>query len=431
MKKLTFLLLLTLIVSVVFAQQNPITDTTLKSLIQQAVTNFPRIKELEEQLRINDVREDIIKSNYQPTLSADLSYRYLQPNQQVDLGNTGQKFLFQPNSNYNTALNLNQLIYDFGKNKLALERNNSEQQLTQDNIDNSKNAIAYQVTQIYYSIIFYSKAIKVQEDQIRSLRENERVIQAKVKNGDAIEYDLLTTQVRTANSDVRLKELNGLLEKQYVLLEWLTGQNVHGRISSNDIIDPLYLVVSDSNWLSTNPEARIINRKLELLNYDYQGAKVNIRPSLYGTVFGGIKNGYVPDVTQPRANGGAGLGISIPIISASRPKLQQQLTLVNIETQRKSLNTLRANINKDLATIQKDYETLEGKQTNTEVLVKQAERAYVLAQSRYKEGLITSVEMNLIQNSVEDAEINLIQIRYLMLLDKLESHKTIGTKLYE
>jgi len=32
-----------------------------------------------------------------------------------------------------------------------------------------------------------------------------RVIQAKLKNGDAIEYDLLTTQVRTSNADNLLK----------------------------------------------------------------------------------------------------------------------------------------------------------------------------------------------------------------------------------
>jgi outer membrane protein len=68
MKKLTFFLWLSFFVPGVFAQQNPITDTTLKALIQQAVTNFPRIKELEEQLRVSDVKEELLHSNYQPTL---------------------------------------------------------------------------------------------------------------------------------------------------------------------------------------------------------------------------------------------------------------------------------------------------------------------------------------------------------------------------
>ncbi len=34
-----------------FAQESPVKDTVLRSLINQAVTNYPRIKELEEQLK--------------------------------------------------------------------------------------------------------------------------------------------------------------------------------------------------------------------------------------------------------------------------------------------------------------------------------------------------------------------------------------------
>jgi len=44
MKKLTFSLLLSLFVQGAFAQQNPITDTTLKALIRQAVTNFRALR---------------------------------------------------------------------------------------------------------------------------------------------------------------------------------------------------------------------------------------------------------------------------------------------------------------------------------------------------------------------------------------------------
>jgi outer membrane protein TolC len=91
---------------------------------------------------------------------------------------------------------------------------------------------------------------------------------------------------------------------------------------------------------------------------------------------------------------------------------------------------LENNINKDLASIGEDYKTLDQKLANSKLLVTQAEKAYELAQTRYKEGLITNVELNIIQNSVEDANLNLLQTQYMMVLDKLESHKVVGTKLY-
>ena len=63
--------------------------------------------------------------------------------------------------------------------------------------------------------------------------------------------------------------------------------------------------------------------------------------------------------------------------------------------------------------------------------MEQANKAFKLAQTRYKEGLITNVELILLQTSVEDADLSVLKFRFLMLMDKLESHKIVGTKLYQ
>jgi outer membrane protein len=429
MKKMIISMLLTGFSLCVLAQQNPVSDTTLKTLIQQAVTNFPRIKELEEQLRVSDVKAELLHSNYQPTLYGDASYRFLAPSPAIPFG--GNLIKFQPYNNYTAGLTLNQLVYDFGKTRTQLDKNNSEQLLTQDNIDNNKNSIAYMVAQIYYGILFTDKAIRVQQDQLKILHENERVIQAKLKNGDAIEYDLLTTQVRTSNSDNLLKELQGSQEKNFIMMQWLTGSDLKNNIGPGAFEENIPLVTSSGNWKKNNAEAKIINRKIELLDYDRQLAMVNNRPTIFASATGGVRNGIQPEINQMKLAGGAGVGLSIPIFSAARPKLQQKLTDVNIETARLSLNTLEATINKDLASVQQDYITIQQKLENSKVTVEQANKAFKLAQTRYKEGLITNVELILIQTSVEDADLSVLKYRYQLLMDKLESHKIIGTKLYE
>ncbi len=429
MNKIVLALFLTVFGISVSAQQNPLTDTTLKRLIQQAVTNFPRIKELEEQLRVSDVKGELIRSNYQPTLYGDASYRYLAPSPAIPV--QGNKIKFQPYNNYTAGLTVNQLVYDFGKTRMQLDRNNSEQLLTRDNIDNNKNSIAYMVAQIYYNMLFTDKAIKVQQEQLKILHENERVIRAKLKNGDAIEYDLLTTQVRTSNSDNILKELQGAQEKNYITLQWLTGSDVKNTMAIGVFEENIPLLTSAGNWKNENAEARIINRKIELLDYDRQLAMVNNRPVIFASATGGVRNGIQPEINQMKLAGGAGVGVSIPIFSAARPKLQQKLTDVNIETARLSLITLETSINKDLASVQQDYVTLQQKLENSRITVEQANKAFALAQTRYKEGLITNVELILIQTSVEDADLSVLKYRFLMVMDKLESHKIVGTKLYE
>jgi outer membrane protein len=436
MKKLVGGAFLLLLLQSASAQESPVKDEQLKALIQSAVTNYPRIKELEEQLKADDVKKEMINSGYLPTVSADINYQFIEPVQKVEFETpTGKATLrFAPSNNFNTAVTLRQLIYDFGRTRLQLDRNEAQRALNVEGVDNTRNAIAYQVAQIYYNIQFLQRSIQVQQDQIGSLKENERLIQAKIKNGDALEYDLLTTQVRTANATNRLSDLQGQLEKQYVLMQWLSGTDVKGKIAAvgntTYSSDALNLVLEAGDWKTNNSDAKLIQKQINVFQYDLKEANVESRPTIMGSASGGVKNGMQPNIEQFRLNSMIGVGVSIPIISSDRPKLRQKMTNVQIETARKSLVTLESNIQKDLATVQQDYKSLQEKIGNTSVLIQQAERAYKLAQVRFKEGLITNVELLDAQTNVENANLTLVQLQYQVQLDKLESHKVVGTKIF-
>ncbi len=77
MKRLITGFFLMLIVLNVHAQDDPIKDPQLKELIRQTVTNYPKIKELENQLKVSDVKDELTRTNYLPNISADASYRYV------------------------------------------------------------------------------------------------------------------------------------------------------------------------------------------------------------------------------------------------------------------------------------------------------------------------------------------------------------------
>jgi outer membrane protein TolC len=311
-----------------------------------------------------------------------------------------------------------------------LERNNVEAKLTSDNIEIAQFAIAYQVAQLYANAVFTLNAVTVQETQIKTLQDNERLIQAKIDNGDALKYDLLTTKVRTSNSTNRLEELKGNLDKYFSLIEWLTGENISKTIDTNIQTKHLMLATSSSLWEQKHPEAQLINHKLDLLSVENKMLQYNNKPSVFASASTGFRNGIQPDINQFRLTGGAGIGISIPIVPASRPKLQQQLIAVNTEATKNSLQTLAYNVQKDLIQIASDHKTISIKLENTLQLIEQAEQAFALANIRYKEGLITNTELLGIQNNVEDAQLLKLQYQFQLLNLKLESHKIAGTHLY-
>ena len=429
MKKIIALIAVVLTLQTIQAQDEIIKDSSLKRLILSAVNNFPKIKELQEQLNATGIKAQLINSNFKPSVSADAGYQFVAPVPEVNFG-AGGVVRFQPYNNYVGSISLKQLIYDFGKTTLQLERNNAEAKLTNDNITIAQFAIAYQVAQLYANAVFTLSAIKVQEDQIKTLQDNERLIQAKIDNGDALKYDLLTTKVRTSNSTNRLEELKGNLDKYFSLIEWLTGENISKTINTNIQTKHLMLATSSSLWEQKHPEAQLINHKLELLNVENKLVQNTNKPSVFASASTGFRNGIQPDINQIRLTGGAGIGISIPIVSASRPKLQQQLIAVNAEVTKKSLQTLAYNVQKDLIQIAADHKTITIKLENTFQLIEQAEQAFALAKIRYKEGLITNTELLGIQNNVEDAQLLKLQYQFQLLNLKLESHKVAGTHLY-
>lgn len=429
MKKVIILIAVVFTLQNIQAQDEIIKDSSLKRLILSAVNNFPKIKELQEQLNATGIKALLINSNFKPTINADAGYQFVAPVPEVNFG-AGGVVRFQPYNNYAGSISLKQLVYDFGKTTVQLERNNVEAKLTSDNIEIAQFAIAYQVAQLYANAVFTLSAISVQEIQIKTLLENERLIQAKIDNGDALKYDLLTTKVRTSNSTNRLEELKGNLNKYFSLIEWLTGENISKTIDTNIQTNHLMLATSSSLWEQKHPEAQLINHKLELLSVENKIVQNSNKPSVFASASTGFRNGIQPDINQFRLTGGAGIGISIPIVPALRPKLQQQLIAVNSEATKKSLQSLVYNVQKDLIQIASDHKTISIKLENTLQLIEQAEQAFALAKIRYKEGLITNTELLGIQNNLEDAQLLKLQYQFQLLNLKLESHKIAGTHLY-
>jgi outer membrane protein TolC len=376
----------------------------------------------------------LIKTNWLPTISGDATYHFNAPAPSIEFPTTSgpKAFQFFPYNNYDAHLSLNQLLYDFGKTRAQLQKSNADRKLSQDNIDLLKNTIAYQVAQIYYTIAFLEDAIKVQNSQIASLRENEKMIDAQVRNGDALEYDLLTTRVRIANSINKLADLQSQLERQYIMLRLYTGAEQKGKVNTSVVNTDLALVTSDStlDWQSSSLEVQQIKHRLQGLDVDYQNATLMNRPSVFGQAEGGIKNGYQPEIEKLLPNAIVGIGINIPIFTANKPQLQRKLTQINIDVAKQSLQTLEDNVHKDLANVNEDYRNLEVKLANTKVLVQQAQKAYDLAQVRFKNGLITSAELVAAASNIEDARLGQIQLEYQMQLDKLESQKVVGTRIW-
>ncbi len=410
------------------AQQTNLVDPQLSHLVEQAMVNHTVIQEMETQLKAYPIKDMIAKNGYQPSVFTDFSYRYSNPVPQAQFGSNLVQFA--PYNNYNAAVGINQLVYDFGETKWQLEKLQAEKNITISQIDITKNAIAYQVAQVYFTLLYLHQAVVVQQQQVNALQENEKIIFAKFNKGEALKYDILSTQVRTSNAINKLTDYQTQLDKQFTLLEWLTGSSVKSSFRYNSDSNILQLVSSIDSWETKNPNALLLQKKLALQGIEKKYAKVQTRPSLSGNASTGYRNGIQPNIETMQWVSAFGLTFTLPIHSTYRPKQQQKLIQVSMDATKASMKSLEASIQKDLTMLVEDYQGLTRKAKSTQLMVAQAAEAYQLAKIRFNAGLITSAELLLAQNNVEEASLQSVQLEYLMTLDKLETNKLVGNKIW-
>ena len=96
-----------------------------------------------------------------------------------------------------------------------------------------------------------------------------------------------------------------MLEKNFVLLQWLTGADERAALGGSELNDELVLQSQPGDWKTNNPEAKIINRNIELYNYDLKEAVVNERPTI-GNPLRGMEKRLSANLTKWQINGAAG-----------------------------------------------------------------------------------------------------------------------------
>src|SRR4051812_39479274 len=162
MKKILVLLFVTTGFIGANAQVNP----ELNKWILQSFNYYPRIQELNKTSEISEVRVDLAKSNYLPTVNGTASYNYINPLSQTTIpisATETRTLLFQPHNNYNFNVGVSQNIWDFGKTKAQVEKAKADLLVAKQNTEAAKLQLASQVTGIYYSLIYLKKAIQVQD----------------------------------------------------------------------------------------------------------------------------------------------------------------------------------------------------------------------------------------------------------------------------
>jgi outer membrane protein len=415
-------------------QPGTTTDSlVINQVIKDVISNFPTVKQAEEAINAAESRISLARTGYYPDLDVTAAYNHLGPLTEISIPSFGHILLY-PADNYSAAVNLRENIYDFGKTSrnIILEKENKI--LAELSLDQVKQNLSLTVVSNFFALAFLQEAIVIKQQELQNLQEHLDFVQKKKETGSATQYEYLSTQVRISTVESQQVDLQTAQTVQLSVLNNLLGlpektaHNVKYDLNTKIPGIPEDSLVSYA--IGHRDEMMIARKKTDVAESHYQVIRAQNNPSFNLFATGGAKNGYFPNLDQMKMNYVVGAGIRVPIYDASRTKYNLQQANSSIISSNYETETLRRTVTNDVVENETRLKAAQQKVEQYQLQLDQAQQAYDLAQTNFKAGAITNLDLLDASTTLSESSLLLLKARidYMVSIYRLEA--SLGLRLY-
>ena len=426
MKKIILALLLLLINLWVVAQ----TNNELKGLINSSFAYFNKIKEIENTINIATEKVALIQLSNDPVVNASSNVGFTGPVPQFELPlPSGTRTIqFQPRVSYGASIGASYNLYDFGKLKATVDRAKIDITAAQHNVTAAKQQVANQVSIVYYSIIYYQKAMVIEDSIIVFLKKNKQIVEAKFANGDGLKLDVLTIQAAIDNEENKKLDIQSMLQKQQNVLAYISGTSAVMQTAFD--FDTKNVDTSIAFIEKNNIEFALLNDKINQTNADIATIKLQDKPSLLATGATGIRNGIAPNIANPRFNYIGGVTLTLPIYNGGKVKQQIKIQQQLLQQTNLAYNSLTTAYQKDVQQSLVDIATNIQRIENLKSQIELTKYAQTIASTRFVNGIGSNIELLNAATNTQRAAYSNLQYQYQLCLAQLELARLQGIQYW-
>lgn len=411
-------------------------DTSVFSLdeaLNRVVTRYPSIKQAEEAIQSAEANVRMTRAVLFPMIAGSASYTYNSPQMKLDF--MGNSFDMNPKNNYSAGVSVNQLLYDFGKNKPAIDAARLQREIAGINTVQIKQNLSLSVIQLYYMLGFTRNAIAIKEREMQNYEEMLRQTKIRQTSGAATKFDVLNTQVSLTNVKTQLIELAASNLTQLKNLSILTDTLLSDNAGLNYLksVDPLITPLSDllNQAFAMRPEMQIAKNEVKVAELQERAAARAYNPSLNFQAQAGGKNGYPMDLDKMKFNYQVGASLSVPIYEGGRRNYGKQLAKSKMRTAIEQMDVIRKQIDQEVSQNYYNLQSGYAKIENLQLQVEMAREAYHQANANYKAGSITNLEYLTSATNLSNAELMLEQARINYQISLCQLQVSIGQIIYQ
>jgi outer membrane protein len=296
---------------------------SLKEIIAEIIKNHPSVKGVEETLNNADARIGLAKTGSYPQVDLGANYSFLGPVTKISIPNMGTFQLF-PQNNYSASVNFREVIYDFGRTRQSIAIETESKTIGEKTLDQARQKLSAAAINNFYTIAFLQDAILIKDVQLAALKEHLRYVETLKSTGSANDYQILSTKVKISTVESQKVDIIASLTMQQSYLNCLLGlseKNVPVVKKELNVIPPVIPNDSLLSFAYSNRDEILINNdKIKLAQLRYELVKTANKPYVNFMASGGVKNGYLPYLGDPKLNYVVGVGFTVPLYDGMKTK---------------------------------------------------------------------------------------------------------------
>lgn len=341
---------------------------------------------------------------------------------------TSSKSLTTYNGSY--GLNASWTVWNGGRNYKNVKLNEYAEDISELAIEQSANSIQEQIVRLYVQILYQTEAVKVSEEVLKASKmQCERAEQmvevgslAKVDlaqltaQANQDEYNLVNTKGQLANYKLQLKELLEIIgtEEFDIAVPEISDEKVLGIIPNQAEV---YMAA-----LATRPEIQSGKLNIESSDLNINIARRGYYPTVNLNAGIGTNNASGTDISfgkqiKTNLSNSIGVSVSVPIFdnrqnksNLEKAKIQKMSSTLDLQKAEKELYSTIEDYCLNARTSQQQYIYAK---TNAESM----RISYELVSEQFRLGLKNIVELTTGKNNLLQAEQQLIQSKYMALLN--------------
>ena len=406
---------------------------TLNEILNEVIHNYPSIKKAQTDLESSDAKIGLAKTAYLPNVDVAAAYTLIGPTSTISIPGLGS-FQMNPASNYSAMLSVTESIYDFGKTQKNIAFEKQSRELAGLSVEQLKQKLSGMMVGNFYSILFLQEAIKIKDEEMLTLKAHFNFVEKKEASGSATKYELLTTKVRISANESQKTDLLNALQIQLSQLNSFLGKSQDTKLKvKKELFAPQIMASNDSLFsyaFDHRNEIKVARQKTELANSRLGIVNAQNNPSLNFIGAAGFKNGYIPDLAKFTPNFVAGVSLKVPLFDANRSKYTKIQAQSEIKGNVQETDLTRRAIVNEVVESKANAETALKKVNLSELQLEQAEQAHALAETSFKAGVITNVELMYSYTAVTDSKLALLKTKIDYSVSLLKLKIALGEQIY-